>query len=89
MLLFKGKSFKTRNKKVSRAERLNGVEIPSEASRHLKELSIKCMLELLVTHPHFNYRREVISVAIPHITDRQHTVSEYITAQSDTLAKYQ
>jgi len=40
-------------------------EAEKSRKRNLALLAIKCMSELLVTHPHFNYRTNIVTVLVP------------------------
>ncbi|XP_071089504.1 nucleolar complex protein 3 homolog [Haliotis cracherodii] len=41
------------------------MEIPKDVSRSVSELACRCMCELLVHHPHFNYSSNIIAVLMP------------------------
>ena len=60
----------------------SGVEIPEECRGSLAKLALTCLCELLVTHPHFNFRTNIISVVVPfaaaHNKEQSDLVCGYI-----------
>ncbi|KAK2148093.1 hypothetical protein LSH36_516g00022, partial [Paralvinella palmiformis] len=64
----------TRHKKGA----TNGILIPPQAKGVLRELAVRCLCELLITHPHFNYRTNIITVVIPFITHRSNKLSDLV-----------
>ncbi len=44
----------------------------------MTEVALRCLTDLLVTHPHFNYRTNIISVIVPFITHKDPKVFYYL-----------
>ena len=64
---------KSRNRKANKGK-LSFVDIPEEAKKGLSILALRCMCDLLATHPHFNFRTEIISCVVPFIIYRDEKV---------------
>ncbi|XP_046554232.1 nucleolar complex protein 3 homolog [Haliotis rubra] len=51
--------------KVPKSKKQAVMEIPKDVSRTVSELACRCMSEMLVHHPHFNFSSNIISVLVP------------------------
>lgn len=54
------------------------IHVPRQAQQVLTELSVKCLCELLSTHPHFNYRNNIIMVLVPYSNNRNSKISDMV-----------
>ncbi|XP_053407293.1 nucleolar complex protein 3 homolog [Mercenaria mercenaria] len=52
------------------------ISVPLKSQQVLTELSVKCLCELLSTHPHFNYRNNIIMVIVPYMNNRNSEISD-------------
>ncbi|KAK3095067.1 hypothetical protein FSP39_009879 [Pinctada imbricata] len=50
--------------------------IPPQALKAMKLLALRCLSELLVTHPHFNYRTNIIVVLVPFMNNQDKEISK-------------
>ncbi|KAL5021006.1 hypothetical protein ScPMuIL_000161 [Solemya velum] len=70
-------SAKGRSKsKIKQNGRVTEKEIPTDAAKRLSELAVKCLCEMLITHSHFNYRNNIITVLVPLMTNRIPQISD-------------
>jgi nucleolar complex protein 3 len=47
----------------------DGTEIPWKATRRLKSVAVHCICQILIAHPHFNFRNNLLTVIIPLMND--------------------
>ncbi|KAL8621272.1 hypothetical protein ACOMHN_008097 [Nucella lapillus] len=74
--IIKGKSFGS----SLRLKRLGfcDVPLPEECKKDLMVVAVQCMSALLTTHPHFNYRSDVITFLVPYMNDKNTQVSDIV-----------
>ncbi|XP_052772376.1 nucleolar complex protein 3 homolog [Mya arenaria] len=73
----KGKKVEISAKKMKRRKNKTPEEsIPPKSEKAMKELSVKCLCELLVTHPHFNYTNNIIAVIVPFMNNHNDLMSD-------------
>ena len=44
----------------------------------LRQIAVQCLCQLLITHPHFNYRTNIISVIIPFMLHHDSKVQQIL-----------
>ena len=54
--------------------------LPTDVARKLCLIAARCLCELLVTHPHFNCRTDVIATVVPLLTSGGAEVSVALTS---------
>lgn len=57
----------------------------TRCSEKLGEVAIKCLCELLITHPHFNFRNNIIVTLVPYTNSPNQNVSELCFVALKTL----
>lgn len=70
------KSEVKQKKKKDKIKPKNHLSIPQKSQQALTELSVKCLCELLVKHPHFNYTNNIIVVIVPYMNNRNSKISD-------------
>lgn len=53
--------------------------ISLKAYKGLAEIAVKCLCELLVALPHFNFHNNIIVLIVPLMNDTSKTVSDFLT----------
>ncbi|XP_013420494.1 nucleolar complex protein 3 homolog [Lingula anatina] len=51
---------------------------PQEAAKVLRELSVHCMCDLLVTHQNFNFRSNLVTVVVPFMNHKNVKLSDHV-----------
>lgn len=68
------KDKENKNKKMKRTQTVHSFKV----NESLRTISVKCLCELLVTHPHFNFRTEIIAVVLRFITSANTELSDMV-----------
>ncbi|KAI0241832.1 Nucleolar complex-associated protein 3 [Lamellibrachia satsuma] len=76
-LMVKGNSGKNKQQKKKRKQ-TEDIEIPPLAFKEMRRLAVRCLLELLETHPHFNFRTNIIALAVPFMDHRDSELSALV-----------
>ncbi|XP_064602722.1 nucleolar complex protein 3 homolog isoform X2 [Liolophura sinensis] len=56
---------KGRQKHGRKRENGASVDMTEDTSKAMSEIAVQCLCQMLVNHPHFNYRNNIIAVLIP------------------------
>lgn len=57
-----------------------------KAYKGLAEIAVKCLCELLVALPHFNFHNNIIVLIVPLMNDASKTVSDFLIGKSSHFA---
>lgn len=71
--------------KRQRKNGVKGLDIPEEASQVFAELSLRCLCEMLSSHPHFNYRSNIVTVLVPMMNKRNDEISDMVCQAMSTI----
>ncbi|KAK2177369.1 hypothetical protein NP493_601g01041 [Ridgeia piscesae] len=74
--MVKGDSGKTKQQK--KRKHMDNIEIPSLAFKEMRRLAVRCLLELLETQPHFNFRTNIIALVVPFMDHRDSQLSALV-----------
>jgi nucleolar complex protein 3 len=53
-------------------------ELTDAAAKSLRVIAIRCLCELLTSHPHFNYRSNIIALVVPFLAKRDAQLSDMV-----------
>lgn len=57
-----------------------------KAYKGLAEIAVKCLCELLVALPHFNFHNNIIVLIVPLMNDTSKKVSDFLIRKSSCFA---
>ncbi|GFS03169.1 nucleolar complex protein 3 homolog [Elysia marginata] len=66
---------------------IQNLSLPGEAQTELSKLSLKCLSAMLVNHPHFNYRGNIITTLVPMMNHRNQEFSAIACETIKTVFK--
>ncbi|KAL3864374.1 hypothetical protein ACJMK2_006064 [Sinanodonta woodiana] len=72
------KGWKKPQEKYHREKNKSYIPIPAKAEKGLKEISVRCMSAMLVNHPHFNFRNNLITFLVPFMNDQNPKISDVV-----------
>lgn len=62
-------------------------KIPAESINSFREIGMQCLCEMLINHPHFNYRNNIITVVVPFMNKGSEKLSEMVCDTVKTVFK--
>ncbi|XP_074640489.1 nucleolar complex protein 3 homolog [Tubulanus polymorphus] len=63
------------------------VHLPAEAQCGLAEVATNCMCSVLIQHPHFNYRTNIINTIVPLLNHNNSKISDVVSEAVKTIFK--
>ncbi|XP_076438020.1 nucleolar complex protein 3 homolog [Babylonia areolata] len=54
------------------------VPLPQQSKKDLMVIAVQCLCSLLTTHPHFNYRSDVVTLLVPYMNHKNSQVSDTV-----------
>ncbi|GFO36172.1 nucleolar complex protein 3 homolog [Plakobranchus ocellatus] len=63
------------------------LSLPAVAQREFSKLCLKCLCEMLINHPHFNYRGDIISTIVPIMNHSNQKFSDLACEAVKTVFK--
>ena len=63
--MIQGKEDKEQDKKRRKKKNSSDLFYTPQAKRQLMMVALKCLCELLVAHPNFNFRTNIIALVVP------------------------
>ncbi|KAJ8317063.1 hypothetical protein KUTeg_004967 [Tegillarca granosa] len=62
-------------------------KIPAKSINSFREIGLQCLCEMLINHPHFNYRNNIITVVVPFMNKGSEKLSEMVCDTVKTVYK--